>query len=134
MTTDLLWCKKLHVTNTGSQPTSFGAIWASLKQMKCCFCAMVICFCFLFGPSLGLFQLCLLLTNGKPSLLSQCLPHCSHRTQLLALSFLPPLCPFWFWSASARQCLHLLLASRFSERLFKESHHKRLFTKSIPMI
>ena len=48
---------------------------------------------------LRFFQLCLLLTKGKPSLLSQCLPHCSHGTQLLALSFLPSFCPFWFWSS-----------------------------------
>ena len=59
----------------------------------------------LFFPFFGLFhllrffQLCLLLTKGKPSLLSQCLPHCSHGTQLLALSFLPSFCPFWFWSS-----------------------------------
>ena len=33
------------------------------------------------------FQLCLLLTKGKPSLLSQCLPHCSHGTQLCTCSF-----------------------------------------------
>ena len=82
---------------------------------------------------LRFFQLGLLLTNGKPSLLSQCLPHCSHRTQLLALSFLPSFCPFWFWSAYAKQCPQLFLASRFCVRLFKESHHKRLI-KSIPLI
>ena len=108
----------------------YGLVWNKSKNVS-----SVLFFPFVFRlyHFLRFFQLGLLLTNGKPSLLSQCLPHCSHRTQLLALSFLPSFCPFRFWSAYAKQCPQLFLASRFCVRLFKESHHKRLI-KSIPLI
>ena len=116
---------------TGMPFHQYGLVWSKYKIV-----ASVLFFPFVFRlyHFLRFFQLGLLLTNGKPSLLSQCLPHCSHRTLLLTLSFLPSFCPFWFWSAYAKQCPQLFLASRFCVRLFKESHHKRLFIKSIPMI